>query len=62
MYIETVPNRNSPPCILLRESFRQDGKVKHRTLTNLSQWPLHLVLGATEAELEKIAAGGRSGA
>ncbi len=45
MYIETVPNRNSPPCILLRESFRQDGKVKHRTLTNLSQWPLHLVDG-----------------
>ena len=45
MYIETVPNRNSPPCILLRESFRQDGKVKHRTLTNLSQWPLHLIDG-----------------
>ena len=34
MYIETVANRNSPPCILLRESFRQEGKVKHRTLAN----------------------------
>src|SRR6266478_10036277 len=45
MYIDTVPNQNPPPGILLRESFRQDGKVKHRTLTNLSQWPLHLVDG-----------------
>jgi len=39
MYIATVPNRNSPPAILLRESFRHDGKVKNRTLANLSHWP-----------------------
>lgn len=39
MYIATVPNRNSPPAILLRESFRQDGKIKNRTLANLSHWP-----------------------
>ena len=39
MYIATVPNRNSPPAILLRESFRLHGKVKNRTLTNLSHWP-----------------------
>ena len=39
MYITTVPNRNSPPAVLLRESFRQDGKVKNRTLANLSHWP-----------------------
>jgi hypothetical protein len=45
MYIETVPNRNSPPCILLRESFRADGKVKHRTLANLTDWPKHLLNG-----------------
>lgn len=36
MYIESVPNRNSPPAVLLRESFRQDGKVRKRTLANLS--------------------------
>src|SRR5215470_7383649 len=36
MYIEAVPNRNSPPAILLRESYRVDGKVKKRTLLNLS--------------------------
>ena len=43
MYIETVPNRNSPPCILLRESYRQGGKVKKRTIANLSKWPPELV-------------------
>ena len=39
MYIESVPNRSSPPAILLRESYREDGKVKKRTLCNLSDWP-----------------------
>jgi transposase len=39
MYIATVPNRNSPPAILLREGFREDGKVKNRTLANLSKLP-----------------------
>jgi transposase len=39
MYVATVPNRNSPPAILLREAFRELGKVKNRTLSNLSHWP-----------------------
>jgi Transposase DDE domain len=39
MYVERVPNRNSPPAILLRESYRADGKIKKRTLANLSHWP-----------------------
>ncbi len=39
MYIATIPNRNCPPALLLRESFRQHGKVKNRTLANLSHWP-----------------------
>jgi hypothetical protein len=39
MYIESVPNRSSPPAILLRESYREDGKVRKRTLCNLSDWP-----------------------
>ncbi len=43
MYIETVPNRNSTPTTLLRESYRQHGKVKKRTLANLTHWPKHLV-------------------
>jgi transposase len=39
MYVESVPNRNSPPAILLRESYRQDGKVKTRTLANITHLP-----------------------
>jgi hypothetical protein len=39
MYIATIPNRGSPPAILLREGYREGGKVKNRTLANLSQWP-----------------------
>ena len=39
MYIEAVPNWNSPPAILLRESYREGGKVRKRTLCNLSDWP-----------------------
>jgi hypothetical protein len=39
MYITRVPNRNSPPAVLLRESYREHGKVKNRTLANLSSWP-----------------------
>src|SRR5712691_3753565 len=39
MYVESVPNRNSPPAILLRESSRSDGKIVKRTLANLSSWP-----------------------
>src|SRR5438309_8916406 len=38
MYISSIPNRKSPPAILLRESFRKNGKVKNRTLANLSHW------------------------
>lgn len=36
MYIESIPNRDSPPAVLLRESFRENGKVRKRTLANLS--------------------------
>lgn len=48
MYVVAVPNRTSPPAILLRESFREDGKVKNRTLANLSYWP------ETKVELLKL--------
>jgi transposase len=39
MYIETVPNRNSPPAVLLREGWREGSKTLKRTLANLSHWP-----------------------
>jgi hypothetical protein len=47
MYVVKVPNRGSPPAILLRESYREAGKVKNRTLANLSAWP--------EAKVEALA-------
>jgi transposase len=48
MYIERVPNRNSPPAILLRESFREGKSVRKRTIANLSDWP--------EAKIEALRA------
>ena len=45
MYIESVPNRNSPAAVLLRESYREDGKVRKRTLANLSCLPGEVVEG-----------------
>lgn len=45
MFIETVRNRNSPPCILLRETYRSEGKVKHRTLANFSKLPANVIAG-----------------
>jgi hypothetical protein len=45
MYIEAVPNRNSLPAILLRESYREGGKVRKRTLCNLSDWPTAYIEG-----------------
>jgi hypothetical protein len=43
MYIEKVPNRNSPPAILLREGWREGNKTRKRTLANLSSWPAYKV-------------------
>ena len=43
VYIETIANRSSPPAILLREGYRQNGKVVKRTVANLSHWDPQLV-------------------
>ena len=45
MYIDRVPNRNSAPCILLRESYWDEGKVKKRTLANITNWDPEIVAG-----------------
>ena len=45
MYIESVPNRGSPPAILLRESYRDGDRIRKRTLLNLSDWPAERVEG-----------------
>lgn len=39
MYVDTVPNRSSPPAVLLRESVRDGSKIRKRTLANISSWP-----------------------
>jgi transposase len=51
MYIDRVPNRNSPPAVLLRESYREGPKVRKRTIANLSKCPKHAV-DALEAALK----------
>jgi transposase len=43
MFVATIPNRKSPPAILLRESYRENGKVKTRTLSNLSHLPKYTI-------------------
>ena len=45
MFIQVIPNRGSPPAILLRESYREGGKIKKRTLCNLTHWPPSLLEG-----------------
>jgi len=39
MHVDRIPNRTSPPAYLLRETYREDGKVKKRTLANITHWP-----------------------
>ena len=59
MYVTRVPNRSSPPAVLLRESYRDGGKVKTRTLADLTAWPdakveaLRLVLKGETAIVSK---------
>jgi len=43
MYVATVPNRSSPPAILLREGYREGKKVKTRTLANITHWPVERI-------------------
>src|SRR5208283_5057057 len=56
MYVTRIPNRDSPPAVLLRESYREGGKVKSRTLANISDWPeaLGAVLGLGEVDEDEL--------
>jgi len=61
MYVATVPNRGSRPAVLLREGYRQDGKVRNRTLANLTHWPAdqvdslrRLLRGETLASVDDV--------
>ena len=57
MYVAIVPNRKSPPAILLRESFRENGKVRNRTLANLSHWPAEKVEALRQVLRGKVEVG-----
>lgn len=61
MYVATIPNRGSRPTIIIREGYRENGKVKNRTIANITHWPkeqinsLRLVLkGKKLAEVDKL--------
>ena len=59
MYVERIANRNSPPAILLRESYRDGDKIRKRTLANLSDWPEAKIEAAPRAA-RRGRGGGRS--
>jgi hypothetical protein len=61
MYVTRVPNRGSPPAVLLRESYREGGKVKNRTLANLSSWP-EAKVGTLSRALKGLPVAGLEGA
>ena len=61
MYVATIPNRGSTPTIIIREGYREGGKVKNRTIANITHWPaeqieaLRLVLqGKRVAEVDQV--------
>ncbi|HET7882864.1 MAG TPA: IS1634 family transposase [Acetobacteraceae bacterium] len=61
MYVARVPNRNSPPAYLLREGYREDGKVKSRTLANLTHWPLAKIERLRQVLRDEVLPDGRDG-
>ena len=54
MYVTEVPNRGSKPTVLLRESYREQGKVKSRTLANLTNLPAHLLDAVRRAAKDEV--------
>jgi transposase len=61
MYVEAVPNRNSPPAILLREGWRQGSRTLKRTLANLSDWPpekVEALRAVLRGDYQALASGG----
>jgi hypothetical protein len=65
MHVDVVPNRNSRPCVLIRESFRENGKVKHRTITNISDQPPERIMAikrALRGDFDHVAFSGLEGA
>jgi transposase len=56
MYVATIPNRTSPPAILIRESYREDDKIKSRTIANITRWPkqrIEVLKGLLRGDFDK---------
>jgi transposase len=49
MHVDIIPNRKSKPCVLLRETYRENGKVRHRTLLNISDLPIERAMAVKRA-------------
>jgi transposase len=64
MHVDIVPNRNSRPCALIRETFRENGKAKHRTVKNISDLPMDRIIAikrALQGDFDGIAFTGTDG-
>jgi transposase len=64
MHVDIVPNRNSRPCALIRETFRENGKAKHRTVKNISDLPMDRIIAikrALQGDFDGIAFTGADG-
>jgi len=61
MYVARIPNRTSPPAILIREGYREGGKVKTRTIANISHWPAAKIEMLRRLLADELPAGGPQG-
>jgi Transposase DDE domain len=61
MYVARIPNRSSPPAILIREGYREGGKVKTRTIANISHWPAAKIEALRRLLADELPARGTQG-
>lgn len=58
MHVDVIPNRKSRPCFLIRETYRENNKIKHRTVKNISNLAPERIMAikrALQGEFDKLA-------
>src|ERR1700693_2027202 len=60
MHVDRIPNRTSPPAYLLRETYREDGKVKKRTLANMTSWSGAKIEALRRVLCDEVVGGGQA--
>src|ERR1700674_5260729 len=60
MHVDRIPNRTSPPAFLLRETYREGGKVRKRTLANITHWPAAKIEALRRLLREEVLGGDRA--